>query len=419
MADPRARILVPGRGTLQGQSLNLTIDSTSRLSSTEFPAKEYVISDDVLNVADTATVSIANEDGVHTDKFVLGQMVRIDESDSDVANGQWTRQFTGRITTIEDYTDIQGGTNILLTAMDLGWHLTSCHARPLLNLRKLTIEGLIQQLIDPTWGFGTVTSDATMNTNLKHGRRVIQQNINPQLRAVLPFIQVEIGQAPWDILRPYAERAGLLINVGARGEIIFFRPTYTAPAQYTVEFHGSREAQRARNNVVGRPAVREGIDELYSEIQCWSTAVIPPKVGDTTNPNEQYRKTTYKPDSNPLPFQRLHAFMDGEAINQDLRRNRAIRKQQMGDFASWTYEAEFPSHSQNGGFFVSNRMVSVNDSVRKLSGAYYVQAVRRSVTLRDGAKSRLTIRKPLLNPELGELNYGAGAKSATTRRTGT
>src|ERR1043166_1149810 len=104
------------------------------LTTRSFPAKEWSLSDDVLNVADSACVSVANNDGENTGKFQVGQRIEIDESDPDVAQGQWIRHFTGRIVALETYSDIHGGSNILISAQDLGWHLTSSHGKPLVNL---------------------------------------------------------------------------------------------------------------------------------------------------------------------------------------------------------------------------------------------------------------------------------------------
>jgi hypothetical protein len=49
-----------------------------------------------------------------------------------------------------------------------------------------------------------------------------------------------------------------------------------------------------------------------------------------------------------------------------------------------------------------------------------VQRVRRSVTLREGTRTKLLIRKPgLLNPELDALRLGGGAKRALPAKKAT
>lgn len=423
MGAAKVRIRVPAGGD-QKLAIDMTVDQTDLVNYTNvFPAKEWSITDDMMNLSDSASVSIANDNGEHSGKFRLGQKIIIDESDPDVANGQWMRHFTGRITSIETYSDIGGGSNIMLAAMDLGWHLTSSHGKPLVNIKNVTFGKLVDLLIDPSWGFAKTEASNVQNKLLKHGRQLIQQQLKIIAGQILPLIQVEPGQSPFDILRTYAAREGVLINVSSKGGLVFFRPDYTEQALYRLEYHSpSDEASQHRGVApIGRPSLREQIDGLYSEVQCWSTLISPP-IKDTADPNATYTHTTYRPNldpklpadsrKNPLPFERRHVFSDSEAINKKLRENRAIWKFQTDAFNSWEYSCEFPSHSQQGGFFVSDTMISINDTVNKLpKGNYYIQSVRRSLTLRDGFRSKLTIRKPwLLNPELTTI--GGGAKNA-------
>lgn len=413
---PRVRIRTPAGGDPL-QAITVTADPLDRggILTNQFPAKEWAITDDVLNVADTACVTVANDDGENAGKFALGQRIEIDISDPDVAGGQWLRQFTGRITALETCSDLSGGSVIQISAMDLGWHLTSSAGPPLFNLKGITFNALLSAVIDPSWGFGPIVSDASLNTRLKHGRQVIIINHKPVLGAVLPFIQIEPGQSPWDVIRLYAARNGVLINVGARGELIFFQPQYNDQPLYDVEYHPAHDLARNSNNIVGRPTLRETIDGRYTEVQCWSTVVIPPEIQNTENPNEAYRHATYKPTPRPLPFNRRHVFSDPEAINQTLRLNRAVWKYQMDLFNSWEYSCEFNRVSQGGALFVSNTMISVNDAVNGVTpGAYYLQAVRKSCTMREGGpRAKLTVRRPgLLNPALNSLLGGGAQKAA-------
>jgi hypothetical protein len=139
--------------------------------------------------------------------------------------------------------------------------------------------------------------------------------------------------------------------------------------------------------------------------------VIPAALQNTENPNAQYRHSVVTASPNPLPFARRWVVSDGEAINDTLRKMRATFKQQMGLFNGWRYDLEFQTHSQDGAFFVSDTMMTVDDSVNKVSGSYYVQSVQRSQTLSGSTAARLVLRKPgLLNPGLQAL--GGGARKA-------
>jgi hypothetical protein len=421
MGDVKARIRLPAGGNA-AEASTITQDPQSQTGNNYFPVKEWSITDDMLNLSDSACVTIANIDGENTGRFAVGQRVEFDTADSDVANGQWCRHFTGRVTGIQTHSDGGGGSTIMLSMMDLGWHLTSSHGKPLTRIKGIRFSKLLEFLIDPSWGFlsenGHLLIQGTndLNKRLKHGRQVILINHKPQLGAVLPLIQIEPGQTPFDLIKLYAQRDGFLVNVGARGELIFFRPSYNDPALYHLNYHGTQRPEHAGNNVVGSPRVSETIDGVYSEVTCYSTVVIPPEIVNTENPNEMYRKNVSSPSPNPLPFTRRWVMSDGEAINERLRTNRATWTWQMGLFNSWTYEVEVPTHSIDGAFLVSDTMIAISDTVNGVSGTYYVQSVRRSSTLRDGTRAALTIRRPgLLNPELASIELGGGAKKAAKR----
>lgn len=419
MADPRLRILVPG------DSMTVTVGQTrdDACYTDEIPAKEWCLTDDVLNVSDAMSFTVDNVDGRNAGKFHIGQKIIADEQHPDVASGAWARQFTGRITSSQSRSGLSGS-EILITAMDLGWHLTTCHAPSHASLNSITFARLLSKLIHPSWGF--TSTDATVgnltNRVLKQGRAGILRAYVPP-KTILPYIQVEPGQTPWDIIRLYAQREGFLVNVGARGDLILFQPDYQSPAPHFVEYHGSKDSRRNTNNLIGSPTLQETIDGLYSEIECWSTLVLPTNVQSaeaSTDPNASYRHTTFRAPSNPLPFQRLHAFSDGEAINDTLRKNRALWTYQKGLFDSWQYDVELDTHTQNGTFFTSDSMIACDDSVNGVPpAAYYVQRVQRSMTMREGTRTKLTIRKPLLNPGLQALGGGAQRVTVTSTRTTT
>lgn len=430
MADPSLRIRTPAGGDPL-QAITVYGGGADDANFTNcFPAKEWSLEEDVLNISDSLSFTVANDNGENAGKFRIGQKIIADERHPDVAGGQWTRQFTGRVTSLDTGSDASGGSVIIVGAMDLGWHLTQCHAEALKNIKNALFLRFLKLLIDPTWGItlsDDPTTDAVKNTRLKHGRQIIIQNFKPTLGQVLPYIQVEPGQAPFDLIRLYAQREGLLVNVGARGELVFFRPDYTQQALYSVEYHSTKDSRRNTNNLVGRPTVHETIDGLYSEVQCWSTVVIADAITNTEDPNAAYRHTTYTAPTNPLPFHRRNIFSDPEAINPTLRSNRAKWKLQLDQFNSWSYDVEFDRHHQqdahwgDAAFFVSNTMISCDDTINGVpSGSYYVQRVRRSVTLREGTRAKLLIRKPgLLNPDLDALRLGGGAARAAKAKAAT
>lgn len=417
----RLRIRLPAGGNSQ-QSLTVMAgpDDGAGAAQNVLYAKEWSITDDVMQVSDPACFTVSNEDGVNTGKLYPGQLVQIDESHPDVVGGQWLRQFTGRIHRLEHGSDASGGSVILAACYDLGWHLTSCAAQPLLKTNGITFGALCSHLLDPTWGFAsTVAFGNALNRSLKQGRTgVLRQFVPP--KTVLPFIQVEPGQTPWDVLQTYATREGLLVGVSAQGALTLFRPDYSQDSRYdTAHFHPSKDPRSTQNNMEGRPTLILSIDGMYSESQCWSTVVKPTKVQEAAianNPNAQYRHDTYKPSTNPLPFNRRSVLMDAEAINQTMRQNRATYAYQRGLFDSFEYRFARQGHASGGQLYVADSMIPISDSMHLpgQDGLYYIAQVRRESTIHGGDMTQFLCRKPfLLDPSL-QAQVGGGASGISS-----
>lgn len=423
--QPQARIRFPAGGDAPFATSVGWGENSDRGT---IPCKEFAIVDDVLNVADSFSCTIANVDGENAGKVDVGQLVQVDEVDPDVAGGDWCRTFTGRVVSVESGCDSTGGSVIKLGCMDLGWHLTSCHAKPLLKTNGIKLDALITKLVDPSWGFASTVGLTNANNRLlKQGRagvtRSFQQVQSPT--NILPYFQVEPGQTPWDVLEAYVRREGYLLNVGAEGNLILFRPDYSQPAAYDALHLHATSDERARQNNVKEASLRQSIDGTYSTAECWSTVCVTNiaqaaelQVRSAANPNAGFTHSVYTPPRNPLPFDRRFIVNDGEAINGTMRQNRATFAYQMGAFESWEYNATVFGHSSNRARYVSDSMVSVVDDVNGVSaGSYYVQRVQRSVTVGGGTVTRLTLRLPgLVNPTLQAQVTGGGAKFASDRQ---
>ncbi len=411
----RIRVRFPAGGSLPDELSVYFGAYDGPLGTGVIPGKEICVVDDMLCVADSLSFTIANVDGENTGKIVPGQRIEVDESDPAVAGGQWCRIFTGRTTRVRYSSSASEGSLVSVEAMDLGWHLTTCHARPLLKTDGGKLGQLISNLIEPTWGFASTTATVgnALNRSLKQGRQgvVRAQPRNPL--DILPFIQVEPGQTAWDVLETYAKREGFLINVGAKGDVVLFQPDYTQDSPYeTIQYHGSKDRSRNTNNLIGSPTLDLSLDGLYSSAECWSTVVVPTPAQQAAiaqNPNAQYTRSVYTPPSSPISFKRRFVVNDGEAINPTMRKNRAVNAFQMGEFNSWSYEVEVNRHSSNGTLFSSDSLCSVNDSVHQVTGAFYVQRVQKTLSERGGTRAKLTLRLPgELDPAL-LAQVGAGA----------
>src|SRR5262249_46209179 len=157
------------------------------------------------------------------------------------------------------------------------WHLTTGAVKPFKNLLRVAWPQLLQFLIDPSWGItydvnNPLISDANAIV-LKQGRADAARALQTQakeLKSVLPYIQTEVGQTAWDILSVYAQRIGVLINLGPRGELIFYRPDYTQPPSYSFTYQdvGGSVTATASNNLIGTPRLSQSADGLYTEVTC-------------------------------------------------------------------------------------------------------------------------------------------------------
>lgn len=392
--------------------------------SNVIPLKEWCINDDVLNVADTASFTVSNIDGANRDRFRVGQRVEIELADDEVSGGAWTRVFTGRVVRRRLGSDLSSGSVILVECMDLGWHLTSCCGRPLQGTNGITLDKLCENLLESTWGIKSkATVGNLLNRKLKQGRAGVLRSLPRDPTQVLPPIQVEPGQTPWQVFELYFHREGFLLNIGAEGDLVIFQPDYASASPYgALEYHGSTDGNRNRNNIEGHPTLTEDIEGVYSEAQCWSTVVVPTPPEEAAiarNPNAQYKWTIYKPSVNPLPFDRRHVAVDSEAINGEMRKNRAVYAYQMGAFNSWVYECDVNRHtskapgSREATFWATDAVVSVRDSIHGVDEKVFIQGVRKSMTQRDGSKTHLTLRKAnLLDPSLQAIPTGKSKKAA-------
>ncbi len=369
-----------------------TPEVTIVVAGVEYLAKEYSLDDDVLQLGDPFACTIANIDGENTGKIHLGDPLEVYMADPAVRGGAKLRQMKGRVIGLETSSDISGGSTITVKGADLGWHLTHTAGEPWMNLRGIRFSRLLEAVLDPAWGIAGVRAENDTNRRLRLGRAGVQQAYKPQLGAVLPRIQIEPGEMIADLLLLYAKRERVLVNVSSDGYLQFWNPRYDTDAACSIRYHRSTEKERDRNNVLGRPRLSESIDGLYTDVGCVWTSVIPPEVRNSENPNEGFHIVWYRAPG-ALPFPRRLVFSDGEAMSTQMAEDRARWKYERGLFDSWQYEVTLVGHSQGGAFFAADTMAEVDDTVNGVRGKFYVSAVTRSRTLRDGTTTRLVLRK--------------------------
>lgn len=384
--DKSSKVTVSIGGSLQlgGQS-----------GGTEYLVKEYAFDESVLNIGDAFSCTIANIEGE-----ISGQIHELDPvvvymADASVGGAARTQLYTGRVLLVEYGSDVKGGSVIMLTCYDLGWHLKSCQAIPFVNLNGITIAKLLDKAINSTWGFAGFRLENTKNVHLKQGRQgvAVQLASDANIKAVHPRIQTSPGDNWAEHLIKYARRIKRLVNVSADGYLQVFAPDYKQASSYRIVYRKSTDKDRNLINVRGRPTLTLSGETKYGETRCYSTWTRAPKAYDTTDPNAAYFHGTFTAAAT-IPFDRLYSFMDQDQLSQDMATARAEWAHQRGLFDAWVYNVTMPGSAQGGAFFAAGTMAEISDTVHKVSGLYYVVSVRRSRTIQDGTTTAMRLQKP-------------------------
>lgn len=321
----------------------------------------------------------------------LGDLVRLYVSDPAVSAGKLTLKMTGRVTGRQLQGNSRSGHLLRVQGADLGWHLMATHGKPLVAIQGLTYGELLRRVLDPSWGFSGVRTGNAENLRLKLGRTGINlhnQRISNS-KGVKPRLQIEVGQSISDVILRWAKLAGYLVNVSADGWLQFFSPQSPqsgGKALYGFHRHAAVSGRGQKNNVLSA-SLRESIDGLYTDVECWTTIVTPPE-GDkkaTDDPNYgRYHGAYHAPKT--LPFKRLQTFSDPDCIGKKAVDQRAKWQWQRGQFQAWTYEATVPGHSQDGLYYEPDTLCTVDDSIYGVKGTFYISSVRYNRQLaRTGA----------------------------------
>lgn len=389
---------------------------TVEIDGTEYPVKNYSIEDNVLNLCDGCSFTLANPDGEMTRtrnrKIIVGDSLKVWMQDRDVQNGKKSLRLLGLVTQTERRATPDGGTEILITGSDLGWHLTHNTGPLHKSLRGITFDKLLKDVVldsELDWGIKGVRGGNNLNRRLKQGAQAVIEAETSRARAVLPLIQFEPGQMIADTLILYAKREGFLLDMSHDGWLQFFQPKVKmevskvdAPlgADYFVRHHRASSETRAMNNVRTSPSpprLVENLEQIYTDVTLVRQRLLPTKVDQpatSLNPNEGLSKHTYRRSPNGLPFTHRLSFSDSEALNSQQGDRRARWKMDMADLNSYQYEVTLDGHSQGGLYFVSDTLIQIEDTVLGVSGIMYVSSVKMQRTMRDGTSTVLSCRLP-------------------------
>lgn len=404
------------------------------IDGTEFEARDWAWQSDILQLSDQWSVTLPCPEGksVTTDgkrvpvaEIKPGAKVRFFATDPNVEGGAKLLKMTGRLVTKSDGSDDRGGYVLNLAGFDLGWHLTTGHGPVFKNIRGVSWTKFIEELVlhdsvsystkklvedasagisrvvvtrnttltDNGWGFAGVRLGTLEGLSTKIGPRAAieaarfkgtKEGGKPQPGAIQPRFQVEVGQSIGPLLIELAKWQRFFVNVSADGWLQFFQPTNASTPFYYFHHELARERQPMGN--IRNSRLTDSADGLYTRTECWTSIVTPPANADSDDPNFGRYKGAFD-DPDILPFIRRHTFSDPNQLGKEKASERAKWAHDRGVFDSWQYTFRVQGHSQDGMPFEPDTIASLRDTVRGLSGNYYVQSVRCARILPSGGVS--------------------------------
>lgn len=377
---------------------------------------EFSYDSDILQLGDPFSVAIPNIDGEHSSKITLGQDVQFYLSDPAVNGGAKVQKVDGIVIGRELVVDKSGGSTLLVTGADRGWHLTQNSGPLWYRLRGRKFDALLNDLVfkNPSWGFKSPAKmDNEFNRKLKKGERLEQgraQFVGEDASglAIIPPIQFEPGETIAEVLIRYAGRERRLINVSADGYLQFYQPNYGQAISYTFDLHKSSDPRRVRNNVK-RASLSEKADSIWTDVTCVSPKVIRRlEEVDQNNPNSGKMRGIYQ-DSSALPFAHRLTFSDSEPLDESATRKRARWKQERGIFDSWTLTYVVDGALQGSEFYEPDTMCMVWDDVTGVSGNYYISSIKVRRNRAQGTTTTLTVKKPNLLAAPTDIGHAPGS----------
>lgn len=356
----------------------------------------FAYSNDVLNLGDPFSFSIANPQGRYSQRFQRGSTVKFFLKNPSVNGGKLTLKHEGIITNRTARAD-KSGCFLDVQCADRGWHLRENDAPLWFRLQNATLEGLLQntKFIDPSWGLkGPIADNATtvlMRRGLNHSRAQIA--IDQQTMGTTVYIQVEPGDKIADLISVYCRRIGRLFTVSPDGYMQIWTPDETKIALYSINFHGFDSVDRERNTVIS-VQITEDISSIWTVCTCIGERAGGEIARNTTSQNDGKYPGTFV-NSYALPFRHNVNFTDGDIFDISHARKQAAWRYGRGAFDAWTATYTVRGHHCQGDWWEADTFVTVHDSVNGLDGDFYVSAVAYTRDDR-GDLTVLTLKQPHL-----------------------
>jgi len=382
----------------------------------------FSYSNDMLAIGDPFSVSVPNVRGRWVGKLLKGQKIIFKLSNPAVNGGAPTLKHTGRIVERQAISD-QGGTRVHLNCADLGWHLSNCDAELKYQLLSGTFQDLFDALLDPAWGIvgardaagkwaATIDTQNDANVQARLGKQVILNKSQlvasgaAGLLTPLYVLQTEPGDKIADLLTLYSRRFNLLLNVGVNGQITLWNPDYDRKPLYALRYH--EDDRRRQNNILGIE-YRDNLAGTYTEVTCVGEIVGLELAQITVDDYNSGRVFGTATNPGVLPYTHRKTFCDGEMFEQSMAVAQARWHYKREAFNAFSISVRVKGHHQNGTWWESDTMVTLEDSVNGYHGTFYIQAVKYERTS-AGDVTDLTLRLPgLLSASYGVLKGALGA----------
>lgn len=387
----------------------LTNAARSQLPTELVNTVSFSYSSDALALGDPFTVDIPNPRGKYTDKFFVGQTVRLYLKNPHVEGGVRTLKKTCVIVR-RDQSCSMAGSTIHLDCADLGWHLATNDAPLWYRLQGSTLYKLLtdSHWIDPSWGIrgldDTTETDQRIKQGLNQGR--VQAALDLQnILGTFVQIQVEVGDKIAGLVTEYARRDNRFINVSSDGYLQVWKPSYQRESKFRIEFHGFDDPNRNINQVIDA-RISEDVTPKASHVVCVGEMVggdLAPN--NPTNQNAAKRRGDYI-NQFVTPFYRRQTFADSGVFDYATAKKVAKWRNDRNIFDSWqaVYVVrghwQKPDHNSRAWWWESNELCDVNDTVNGIKGTFWISSVRCDRNA-QGDRTTVTLRKPCLEPAFG------------------
>ena len=384
---------------------------------------ELDYSSDMMAVGDEAHFTVVNNGGNYTGSLAVGTLVDLSMGNpavkgptstlqhrspglaTDTSGRGFTLKHRGRVIDRVATVDTNGGSTIRVTTADLGWHLANCCGPLWFNLRQGDLRDLVDpsrsrpgrngeplHFLDPSFGLKGVRGSNKINRSLKRSVKTAEALALQELK--LFAIQVEPGDTILDKVLEYARRENLLINVSVDGYVQAWLPDYTEPPQY-------RLVQRAGESNIISARMVETAKGRYTEVECVGEQFgFETDTKDPNNPNATKKRGKVVSDDLPahlqsgLPYLHRLTFADSEMYSRGLAQKMAEWRYKRSLFDAFYVEVTVLDHHQEGKWWESDYMCSVDIELLGLQGNFYIQSVNCTTRKSEGDLTRVVLRQP-------------------------